>query len=80
MEFSLTCLYINQRWFLLTALPVQQGSRRGVVFSALIIYQVVEILCRHYTLHSGSHQFILFTCKDLAASESGFLSESLLGT
>jgi len=29
---------------------------------------VVEILCRHYTLHAGSHQFILFTRKDLATS------------
>ena len=28
------------------------------------------ILCRHYTLHAGSHQFIFFTCKDLAASET----------
>ena len=26
-------------WFLLPALPVQQGSRKGAVYSALIIYQ-----------------------------------------
>ena len=42
--------------------------------------KVVEILCRHYTLHSGSHQFILFTHKDLDTSESGFSSEDIYTT
>ena len=45
-----------------------------------ISIKVVEILCRHYTLHSGSHQFILFTHKDLATSESGFSSEDIYTT
>ena len=31
-------------------------------------------------LHSGSHQFILFSRKDLAASESGFSSEDIYTT
>ena len=41
---------------------------------------MVEILCLHYRLHSGSHQIILFTHKDLAASESGFFSKDIYMT
>ena len=39
-----------------------------------------RFLCRLYTLHTGSHQFILLTRKDLAASESGFSSEDIYTT
>ena len=38
--------------------------------------KVVEIFCRHYPLHAGLHQFILFTCKDLATSDRGQHEES----
>ena len=68
---------LAQRWFLLTALPVQQGSRRGAVFSALIIYQGGRDFMSSLHATFWFTPVILFTHKDLATSESGFLSEDI---
>ena len=71
---------LAQSWFLLPALPVQQGLQRGAFFSALIIYQGGRdfMLSLHATFWFTP--VILFTHKDLAASESGFSSEDIYTT
>ena len=73
-------LIICQSWLKLPALPVQHGSRRGVVFSALITNQCGRDFMS--SLH-GTFWFtpvILFTHTDLPASESGFSSEDIYTT
>ena len=71
----------GHNWFLLSALPVQHGSRRGAVFSALIIYQGGRDFYVVFTRYILVHTSLFFlTRKDLAASESGFSSEDIYTT
>ena len=65
---------------MLPALPVQHGSRRGAVFSALIINQGGRDFMSSLHATFWFTPVILFTHKDLAASESGFSSEDIYTT
>ena len=70
----------GKHWFLLPALPVQHGSRRGAVFSALIIYQGGKDFMLSLNATVCFTLVYFFTFMDLAASESSFLSEDIYTT
>ena len=71
---------LAQSWFMLPALPVQHGSQRGAVFSALIINQGGRDFMSSLHATFWFTPVILFTHTDLAASESGFSSEDIYTT
>ena len=62
---------------MLPALPVQHGSRRGAVFSALIINQGGRDFMSSLHATFWFIPVILFKHTDLSASESGFSSEDI---